>query len=167
MDYRSRALNQMLDSQQTNTARFVEAFNNVRFRPPRLDDLPHWQQLDLAPNPAHVDFDSVYLPVLQRVTLRMAQLNHPPVIANPLWPAQLALLETHMNHWKALRSQLQQPDSEAGAQEFSSQFQAVAAAIRMTFPRGITSFSPRTSLSLARLPGQNSKLRLATTCYAH
>jgi hypothetical protein len=88
----------MLDGQPMYTAQFVKAFNSIRFRLPRLDDLPYWQQLDLAPNPAHVDFDSVYLPVLQRVTLRMAQLNHPPVIANPLWYAQMAHLETHMDH---------------------------------------------------------------------
>ena len=115
----------MFDGQQMNTARFVEAFNNVRLRPPRHDDLPHWQQLDLAPNPAHVDFESIYLPVLQRVTLRMAQLNHLPVIANSLWSAQLAQLETHINHWEALRSQLQQSDSDAETQAFSSQFQAI------------------------------------------
>ena len=125
MDYRSRALNQMLDGQPANTARFVEAFTNARLRPPRLDDLPHWQQLDLAPNPAHVDFESIYLPVLHRVTLRMAQLQHPPVIANPLWSAQLAHLETHMNHWEALRGQLQQPDSSPATQAFRSQFQTI------------------------------------------
>ena len=125
MDYRSRALNQMLDGQQTNMARFMEAFTNARLRPPRLDDLPHWQQLDLAPNPALVDFESIYLPVLHRVTLRMAQLQHPPVIANPLWSAQLAHLETHMNHWEALRGQLQQPDSSPETQAFRSQFQTI------------------------------------------
>ena len=86
-DYRARALEQMLDGNHPDSVQFMEAFNRARHRLPRLDDLPHWQQLDLAPNPAHTDFQSVYLPVLLNVTLRMAQLNHPPVIANPLWSA--------------------------------------------------------------------------------
>ena len=77
----------MLDGSRMDTAQFLEAFHSTRQSPPRLDDLPHWQQLDLAPNPAHTDFHSVYLPVLLNVTLRMAQLNHPPVTANPLWSA--------------------------------------------------------------------------------
>ena len=34
----------------------------ANFRPPRLDDLPHWQYTDLQSNPATIDFDSVYLP---------------------------------------------------------------------------------------------------------
>ena len=96
----------MLDGSRMDTAQFLEAFHTMRQRPPRLDDLPHWQQLDLAPNPAHTDFQSVYLPVVLHVTLRMAQLNHLPVIANPLWSAQLAQLETHMGHWTTFRSQL-------------------------------------------------------------
>ena len=115
----------MLDGSRMDTAHFLEAFHNTRQRPPRLDDLPHWQQLDLAPNPAHTDFHSVYLPVLLNVTLRMAQLNHPPVIANPLWSAQLAQLETHMGHWTTLRSQLQHPALDQDDQTFRSQFQTV------------------------------------------
>ena len=110
----------MLNGSFLNTAQFTEAFNRARHRLPRLDDLPHWQQLDLAPNPAHTDFHSVYLPVLLNVTLRMAQLNHPPVIANPLWSAQLAQLETHMGHWTTLRSQLQHPVLDQDDQTFRS-----------------------------------------------
>ena len=122
---RARALDQMLDGSHRDTAPFLAAFHNIRQRPPRLDDLPHWQQLDLAPNPAHTDFHSVYLPVLLNVTLCMAQLNHPPVIANPLWSAQLAQLETHMGHWTTLRSQLQHPALDQDDQTFRSQFQLV------------------------------------------
>ena len=87
MDFRSRALEQILDGSQLDSAQFMEAFHKIRHRLPRLDDMPHWQQLDLAPNPAHTDFQTVYLPVLFNVMLRMAELNHPPVIANPLWSA--------------------------------------------------------------------------------
>ena len=125
LDFRARALDQMLDGSHRDTAPFLAAFHNIRQRPPRLDDLPHWQQLDLAPNPAHTDFHSVYLPVLLNVTLRMAQLNHPPVIANPLWSAQLAQLETHMGHWTTLRSQLQHPALDQDDHTFRSQFQQV------------------------------------------
>ena len=98
MDFRARALDQILDGSRPDSTQFMEAFNKVRHRLPRFDDLPHWQQLDLAPNPAHTDFQSVYLPVLLNVTLRMAELNHPPVIANSLGSAQLAQLETHIGH---------------------------------------------------------------------
>ena len=70
LDYRARALEQMLDGSRMDIAQFLEAFHSTRQRPPRLDDLPHWQQLDLAPNPAHTDFQSVYLPVVLNVTLR-------------------------------------------------------------------------------------------------
>ena len=106
MDFRARALEQMLDGSRLDSVQFMEALNKVHHRLPRLDDLPHWQQLDLAPNPAHTDFQSVYLPVLLNVTLRMAELNHPPVIANPLWSAQLAQLETRIGHWTTFRSQI-------------------------------------------------------------
>jgi hypothetical protein len=106
LDFRLRALEQMLDGQPLAATHFSEALHNIRLRPPHLDELPHWQQLDLAPNPAHIDFNSVYLPVLLNVTLRMVQLNHPPVTANPLSSAQLAQLETHLGHWTTFRSQL-------------------------------------------------------------
>ena len=123
MDSRSRALDQILDGSRLDSAHFMEAFHKIRHRPPRLDDMPHWQQLDLAPNPAHVDFQTVYLPVLLSVMLRMAELNHPPVIANPLWSAQLAQLETHIGHWNTLRSQIQHPATDQEDQAFRSQFQ--------------------------------------------
>ena len=55
LDFRLRALEQILDGHTPAAAQFAEAFHNIRLRPPRLDDLPHWQQLDLAPNPEHVD----------------------------------------------------------------------------------------------------------------
>ena len=106
MDFRTRALEQLLEGNRLESAQFRDSFNKVRHRLPRLDDLPHWKQLDLAPNPAHTDFQSVYLPVLLNVTLRMAELNHPPVIANPHWSAQLAQLETHIGHWTTFRSQI-------------------------------------------------------------
>jgi hypothetical protein len=123
MDSRSRALDQILDGSRLDSAQFMEAFHKIRHRPPRLDDMPHWQQLDLAPNPAHVDFQTVYLPVLLSVMLRMAELNHPPVIANPLWSAQLAQLETHMGHWSTLRSQIHHPALDPKEHTFRSRFQ--------------------------------------------
>ena len=123
LDFRLRALEQILDGQTPAAAQFAEAFHNIRLRPPRLDDLPHWQQLDLAPNPDHVDFTLAYLPVLLNVTLRMAQLQHPPIIANPLWSAQLAHLETHLGHWTTLRSQLQHPAQDSSDMEFRDNFQ--------------------------------------------
>jgi hypothetical protein len=54
----------------------------------------------------------------------MAQLNHLPVIANPLWYAQLAQLETHLGHWTALCSQLQHPVLDLSDKEVCSNFQA-------------------------------------------
>ena len=90
VNFRARALEQILAGQTPATADFLTAFNVIRLRLPRLDDLPHWQVTDLQPNPAAIDFDTVYLPILLNIALRMATLGHPPVPADPLWSANLA-----------------------------------------------------------------------------
>lgn len=123
-DYRARALEQILAGQTTATADFLTAFKAIRLRPPRLDDLPHWQVMDLNPNPASIDFDTVYLPILLSIAIRMATLGHPPVPADPLWSANLARYETHQGHYDDLRSRLHHPPQDRSEQQFRSNFQA-------------------------------------------
>jgi hypothetical protein len=125
VDYRARALEQILAGQTSATADFLTAFNAIRCRQPRLDDLPHWQVTDLQPNPATIDFDAVYLPILLNIALRMATLGHPPTPADPLWSATLARYETHQGHYDEMRSRLQHPPGDRHEHQFRSQFHAI------------------------------------------
>ena len=63
---------------------FLQEFQAIRHRPPRLDDLPVWRVLELAPNPTTINFSRTYLPALLSLVLRLAQLNHPPIHNDPL-----------------------------------------------------------------------------------
>jgi hypothetical protein len=59
LDFRLRALEQMFDGRSLVTAQLFEAFHSLSLHPSRLDDLPHWRQLNLTPNLAYIDLNSV------------------------------------------------------------------------------------------------------------
>ena len=169
LDFRARALDQMLDGSSRDTAPFLEAFHNTRQRPPRLDDLPHWQQLDLAPNPAHTDFHSVYLPVLLNVTLRMAQLNHPPVIANPsgqpIWPNWKHIWDAGPHSTASYNTRHLTRMTKLSGPSFKRS--TIERHSRTMCPHGTTSSSRKTSSPTGLSPGQSTTQRPASTCYAH
>jgi hypothetical protein len=77
---------------------FLQEFRVSRHRDPRLDDLPVWRVLELAPNPANINFHRTYLPALLSLVIRLAQQQHPPIHNDPLWSATLGAQETHHGH---------------------------------------------------------------------
>ena len=85
-EYREHALAIMLSCDPppaVNT--FLQEFLHTRHREPRLDDLPVWRTLELAPNPANINFNRTYLPALLGLTIHLEQLQHPPIHNDPLW----------------------------------------------------------------------------------
>ena len=94
----------------------------TRHREPRLDDLPVWRALELAPNPANIKFHRTYLPVLLGLTIRLAQLQHPPIHNYPLWSETLAAQETHHGQWEAICQQISSTQPDAEEQQFRALF---------------------------------------------
>ena len=103
---------------------FLQEFQAIRHRPPRLDDLPVWRVLELAPNPTTINFSRTYLPALLSLVLRLAQLNHPPIHNDPLWPNTLTTQATHHDHWSVLCNQLLNEQDPTG-QQFRARFNAI------------------------------------------
>ena len=118
-EYREHALAIMLSCDPPLA---VQAFLVTRHREWRLNDLPVWRALELAPNPANINFHRTYLPALLGLTIRLAQLQHPPIHNDPLWSRTLAAQETHHGHWEAICQRINSTQPDADEQQFRALF---------------------------------------------
>ena len=127
LQYRDRVIYDTTGTHQTDSSRpdiiqtFLRAFRHTKQRDPYASDFPHYRSTDLAPDTTRIDYQTVYLPTILNLTLRLATLGAQPTPADPLFPGTLETQATHHRNWTLLRDRLASPTPEQEELEFSSQ----------------------------------------------
>ena len=114
------------DTRSTLIQNFLYDFRQFKHRDPQSSDLPHYRSTDLAPDPSRINYETVYLPLLLQLTLRLAQLGAPPIPNDPLFHGTLEQQAAHHRNWALLRDRMSGTTLDSEEADFCTQFHVLA-----------------------------------------